>query len=346
MKYYIGLDAHCKTSTFAVVDEQGQCVLRETVETAENKLEAVINKINGERHLTFEESTISQWMYLHLRDKVDQLLVCNPTYVAKKPGAKTDFRDALHLAQELRTGHLQEVFHDDSHWSQLRISVSGYLALVSEIVRFKNRLKAVFRSEVLDTDEASFYKNKSRSSEFKNPTAKFAAERLFDQIEFLESEKLKYKKLFTENKKKYRPIRNLMTIPGISIIRANIIASIVCQPARFQNKHKFWGYCMLVRHIQKSGGRIYGNKRFFGRRELRNVFIGAAESALRTETSLRDRYEALRAKGTKHKDAKLNLARQIASISLCILKNNSTYNDSYPEYLKERKQARIDFFNQ
>lgn len=62
MKYYIGLDAHAKTSTFAVVDEKGQCVLRETVETAENKLAAVINKINGERHLTFEESTISQWM--------------------------------------------------------------------------------------------------------------------------------------------------------------------------------------------------------------------------------------------------------------------------------------------
>jgi len=81
---------------------------------------------------------------------------------------------------------------------------------------------------------------------------------------------------------------------------------------------------MLVRHIQKSGGRIYGNKRFFGRRELRNVFIGAAESALRTETTLRDHYEALRAKGTKHKEAKLSLARQIASISLCILKNNST----------------------
>lgn len=329
-----------------MVDEKGQCTLRETVDTSENKLTAVINKVHGERHLTFEESTISQWMYLQLKDKVDKLLVCNPTYVAKKHGAKTDFKDALHLAQELRTGHLQEVFHDDSHWSQLRLSVSGYLSLVQEIVRFKNRLKAVFRSEVLNTDEASFYKNKTRVDEFVNPTAKFAAERLFAQIEFLEEEKLKFKKLFEKNKKKYRPIRNLMTIPGISIIRANIIASIVCQPARFENKHKFWGYCMLVRHIQESGGKIYGNKRFFGRRELRNVFIGAAESALRTETTLRDHYEGKRAKGLKHKEAKLSLARQIASISLCVLKNNSTYNNHYEEYLSERKQTRIELFNQ
>jgi len=346
MKYYIGLDAHSTTSTFAVVDQNGQCILRETVNTAENKLVGVIHRINGERHLTFEESTISQWLYLQLREHVDELLVCNPTYVAKKSGAKTDFRDALHLAQELRTNHLRPVFHDSSHWSEIRVSVSGYLDIVQEIIRFKNRLKSVFRAEALSNNENSFYKNKSRAKELKNPSARFVAEKLFNQIEFLENEKLKYRDLFTKNKKQYRPIRNLMTIPGVSLIRANIIAAIVCQPARFENKHRFWGYCMLVRHIQKSGGKIYGNKRFYGRRELRNVFIGAAENAMRTETTLRDYYDALRAKGTNHKEAKLSLARKIASVALCILKNNDTYNDSYDEYLRERKKLRLDFYNQ
>ena len=156
MKYYIGLDAHSATSTFAVVDQSGNCILRETVNTAENKLLSVIQRINGERHLTFEESTISQWLYLQLREHVDELLVCNPTYVAKKSGAKTDFRDALHLAQELRTNHLKPVFHDASHWSEIRVSVSGYLDIVGEIVRFKNRLKSVFRAEAIRTDANSF----------------------------------------------------------------------------------------------------------------------------------------------------------------------------------------------
>ncbi len=346
MKYYIGLDAHSTTSTFAVVDENGQCVMRETVKTAEQSLVHVINRINGERHMTFEESSISQWLYLQLKDKVDRLLICNPTYVAKKQGAKTDFRDALHLAQELRTNHLQPVFHDTSHWMEIRTTVSGYLDIVEEIVRFKNRLKAVFRAQAIQTDENSFYKNKVRVKELKNPSAKFVAERAFEQIEFLEKEKEKYKELFERNRKKYKPIRNLMTIPGISIIRANIIAAIVCQPARFENKHKFWGYCMLVRHIQESGGTIYGNKRFFGRRELRNVFIGAAENVMRLDGELRDRYDALRVKGVEHRDAKLNLARQIASIALCLLKNNDKYKENYSDYLKERKKLRKDFFDQ
>jgi transposase len=346
MKYYIGLDAHSTTSTFAVVDENGQCILRETVKTSEQSLGHVINRIHGERHMTFEESSISQWLFLQHKDKVDKLLICNPTYVAKKQGAKTDFRDVLHLAQELRTNHLQPVFHDKSHWMEIRTTVSGYLDIVEEIVRFKNRLKAVFRCEAIQTDENSFYKNKAKVKALKNSSAKFVAEKLFDQIEFLEAEKEKYKEVFERNRKKYRPIRNLMTIPGISIIRANIIAAIVCQPARFENKHKFWGYCMLVRHIQISGGKIYGNKRFFGRRELRNVFVGAAENALRIEGELRDRYEALRAKGVDHKDAKLNLARQIASIALCLLKNNDKYNENYGEYVKERKKLRKEFFDQ
>lgn len=346
MNYFIGLDAHSKTSTFAVVDQKGQCVLRKTVNTSEQNLSHVIDQVQGERHLTFEESTISQWLFLALREKVDNLIVCNPVYVAKKHGAKTDFRDALHLAQELRTGHLQGVYHDSSHWIQLRVSVSGYLDIVQEIIRFKNRLKAVFRTEVIKTDENSFYKNKERVKELKNDSARFVAGNLFNQIEYLEEEKLKYRTLFDKNKKLYRPIRNLMTIPGISLIRSNIIAAIVCQPERFENKHQFWGYCMLVRHIQKSGGRIYGNKRFHGRRELRDVFIGAAENAMRSKTTLRDYYDALRAKGTNHKDAKVALARRIAALSLSLLKNNNTYNDNHEEYVRQRTNLRKMLSNQ
>ena len=341
MKYFIGLDAHSSTSTFAVMDQEGQCVLRKTVDTSEKNLWNVIDSIQGERILTFEESTISQWLFISLREKVDRLLVCNPTYVAKKSGAKTDFRDALHLANELRCGHLKEVYHDDSVWVQLRTSVSGYLDVVEEIVRFKNRLKAVFRANNLKTDENDFYKNKDRTIEFKNESAKFVATNLFHQIEFLEQEKLKYLDWFKSNQKKYRPIRNIMTIPGISSIRANIITAIVCQPERFRNKHQFWGYCMLVRHIQISGGKIYGNKRVHGRRELREIFIGAAESAVRSDSTLRDYYDALRAKGTSHKNAKVAVARKVASLSLSLLKNNDTYNDDYEEFLKERKRLRL-----
>ena len=69
MKYFIGLDAHSTTSTFAVVDGSGRCKMRETVKTSEQALYGVINRKGGETsHL---RSTISHWLYLTLKDSVD-----------------------------------------------------------------------------------------------------------------------------------------------------------------------------------------------------------------------------------------------------------------------------------
>lgn len=101
-------------------------------------------------------------------------MVCNPVYLAKKPGAKTDYRDALHLAQELRTGHLKPVYHDESQWIELRVLVNSYLGLVEEIVRAKNRLKAVFRSEAIDTNQTHFYTTKERAKELSHDSAVIA----------------------------------------------------------------------------------------------------------------------------------------------------------------------------
>ena len=340
MNYYIGLDAHSSTCTAVVVDEKGEQQLRATFKTTEANLIEFVSKINGEKHLTFEECTLAQWLYVTLVDQVDHLLVCNPVYVAKKQGAKTDYRDALHLAQELRTGHLKAVYHDESHWIELRVLTNNYLALVDDIVRAKNRLKAVFRAEVIDTHTKNFYEDKDRAKELKNPNSRFVAESLYNQVLSLEKLKAEYRDKFQKNLKKYKPVRNLTTVPGIDLIRSSIITAVVCTPNRFRNKHQFWGYCMLVRHIQISAGKIYGNKRVHGRKELRDVFLGAAESALRTETALRDFYESLRARGLGHKEAKISLARKIASLCLCLLKNNDTFKNDYDAQQLERTKTR------
>lgn len=341
MNYYIGLDAHSATCTAVVVNEKGDILCRQTFPTSEVNLVGFLGRLpTGTKHLTFEECHLAQWLYVTLKEHVDHLIACNPVYLAKKPGAKTDFRDALHLAQELRTGHLKPVYHDESKWIELRVLVNSYLDLVQEIVRTKNRLKAIFRSQAIDTNASNFYTTKDRAKELSSPEGRFVAESLFDQIASLEKFKAEYRQYFQKNLKKYRPIKNLTSVPGVDLVRANIITAIVCMPNRFRNKHQFWGYCMLVRHIQESGGRIYGNKRFHGRVELRDVFLGAADSAMRTDTGLRNYYDALRAKGVDHKDAKIALARKIAALCLCLLKNNDTYKNDFEAQQRIRMEAR------
>ncbi|MEO7161737.1 MAG: transposase [Bdellovibrionia bacterium] len=341
MNYYIGIDAHSATCTGVVVNEKGDLLIREKFQTTEGNLIGFVRRLpSGRKSLTFEEATLAQWLYVTLKEEVDELIVCNPVYVAKKQGAKTDFRDALHLAQELRTGHLKGVYHDESHWIELRTLVNGYLALVQEIVRTKNRLKAVFRAEAIATSQSNFYTSKELTKQLSHSSGKFVAESLYEQIQSLEKFKIEYKLNFKKNLKRYKPIRNLTSIPGIDLIRASVITAVVCMPHRFANKHQFWGYCMLVRYIQTSDGRIYGNKRVHGRAELRDIFLGAAESVMRTDTSLRHYWDKLRTKGVKVKDAKIALARKIAAVCLCLLKNNETYNDNFKEEQTRRTETR------
>jgi transposase len=340
MKYYIGLDAHKSTCTAVAIKDTGEQVLRDTFDTTEANLFRFLHKINGEKYLTFEETYSSHWLYLLLKPEVDHLLVCNPTFIPKTQGAKTDYLDALNLAQQFRAGNLKPVYHDDSKWMDLRVLVNNYSDLMDSIVATKNRLKALFRSYGLSTDESNFYQNKEKISSLPNEVTKFVATSLSSQMEHLERLKESYSLYFLKNKQKYRPIKNLCTIPGISHVRANIIAAIVCSPHRFHTKHNFWGYCMLVRHIQMSGGKIYGNKRVHGRKELRDVFIGAAENAIRGETSLRDYYDALRTKGIAHREAKLSVARKIAALALALLKNNDTFKNDFSFEQQERTNIR------
>ena len=340
MKHYIGLDAHSASCTFVVVDENGNVTHRAIVKTSEASLLGFLSTLPGEKILTYEESHVSQWLYVLLNDKVDRLVVCNAVYLSKKQGPKTDYRDALHLAQELRGNFLKPVYHDESHWIQLRVLVNGYLDLVSEIVRAKNRLKAVFRSEAIDTGDYKFYSQKERISELSHEHGRFVAEKLFLQIEHLEHRKAEFKAVFQRNSKTYRQLKNLATIPGIDVIRANIIMAVVCMPHRFKNRYRFYAYCMLVRYIQISDGRIYGNKRIRARHDLKAVFMGAAESAIKVEESLKNYYESRRKNGVDVRGAKIAVARRIAAATLSILKNNGKFDELYHETKAERIKLR------
>ncbi|MBK8204693.1 MAG: hypothetical protein IPK68_21095 [Bdellovibrionales bacterium] len=121
---------------------------------------------------------------MQLKDKVDNLLICNQLMWQKTGEQKLIF--AMLFTWPRNSGPItcSQSFNDTSHWMEIRTTVSGYLDIVEEIVRFKNRLKAVFRAEAIQADENSFYKNKTRIKELENPSAKFVAEKLFDQIEF------------------------------------------------------------------------------------------------------------------------------------------------------------------
>ena len=339
MENYIGMDAHGATCTFVNLNGKGEIISRCQIKTTEKNLLGYVRSQKGFTKLTFEESHLSKWLYVLLKNEVDELVVCNARYLAEKQGPKTDYRDALHLADELRTNHLVPVFHEENDFMEIRSQVGAYKDLVREITQTKNRFKALFRAQALQVGGTKIYNRPERIQELSSQTDRFVASQLFEQFSFLNEIKKKYILIFKENAKKHSSIGKLKSIPGINFVRANIISAIICSPGRFKNKHKLWAYAMLVKYTQESDGRTYGQKMVQGRRELKNVFVGAAQSVLQKSpnSSLRKYYDRLRSKGVDHDAAKFDVARRIAAISLSVLKHDKPYDDKY-----EEKKRRID----
>ena len=344
MTHYIGMDAHSQTCTCVVVDKTGREILIRQIKTTESELLAFIRSIKskGKVALTFEECGISKWLHLLLYGEVDELIVCNPSYVSRRSGAKNDPADARHLAQQLRGGFLCAVFHEDNFFSDLRNIVSRYDDLVRDTVRLKNQYKALFRAEAKPTVGKGFFRDPDQITQLKSQTGQFVALGLFEHLKTAANEKKRYQKYFLENIGIHSQIQALATIPGISEVRANIIAAIVCSPGRFATKYKFWSYCKLVRQDKQSDGRSYGKVTLPGNSMLKNVFMGAAESAIKHDCDLRQYYDSMMAKGLPHKAAKKNVARKIAAISLALMKSSKVYKEFKWEKLSQNARLKME----
>ena len=114
---YIGLDAHSRECFFVVLGKGGRVLRRVVVNTSEKELLYFVRSVKGRKKLSFEEGVVSQWLYLLLKDEVDELVVCQPQ---ERRGAKTDKIDAGEIADLLRVGRLKPVFHSDDEFMELR----------------------------------------------------------------------------------------------------------------------------------------------------------------------------------------------------------------------------------
>jgi transposase len=335
MSNYIGMDAHSKTCMFVVVNSKGEETKSIRINTSEAEIVKFIRSLRGKKYLTFEESQMSRWLHVFIKDEVDKLLVCNPCYVAKRKGPKNDYQDALHLAQQLRGEFLIPVFHDDSFLSDLRRVVSSYENITRDLIKAKCRFKALFTSRAILLPGTKVYTTNAKAIVQLDTTSQFVARSLLSQIQFLTNAKAEYKEVFKGNANFQESIKLLTTVPEIAEVRANIIAAAVVDPRRFPNKNKFWSYCMLVKHNCESDGKSYGKKTIWGKLSLKGVFMSAAQGGIEGTGAFREYYDQQIANGCNPTAAKKNLARHIAAICLAIMKTGKPYEERITKKINE-----------
>ncbi len=342
MDRYVGVDAHARSCTLAVMAASGKRIKSMVVETNGRALLEAVRSIGGRLHICLEEGTQSAWLYELLAPQVTELAVTVP---GENRGAKDDERDAWARAEELRVGAIRtRVYKAPLHLSALRNAVRAYRFAVTDVVRVKNRLKSVFRSRGIATD-SGVYAGKGRERWLKKlPQAhRQLAEWLGRELEGLEPLREQAEEWLLKEAKTHPIIRKLATAPGMGPIRTAQLVAIVADPHRFRTQGQFRSYCglsVVTRSssdwVQKKKGKEWvraetQQTRGLTRKRhplLKSVFKGAATTVIAQlrQHPLHQDYQRMVEGGCKPNLAKLTLARRLAAIVLSMWKHGEVYD--------------------
>jgi transposase len=340
MDRYIGLDAHSQSCTLAVVGPSGRRLGSQVVETNGAALVAAVRAIARPRHLVLEEGTQSGWLHEILSPHVDELVVLQATQAPV--GQKSDERDAFALAEALRVGNFgRRVFKAPGRFARLRAIAHTYTTLDRDLVRTKNRLKAVFRSRGVDvTGQGVYGPNRAQWLEQLPPAARVAADLLYRELDCLTELKADAgDKLVVESHE--HPIsRVLETCPGLGPIRVALLIPVVITPERFRTARQFWAYAGLGIVMQSSAdwvrapegwsrAKVHKTRGLSKQcnRRLKYIFKQAALTVLmKPDHPFRKHYDRLLEAGTKPNNARLTVARKLAALTLAMWKQNKEYD--------------------
>jgi len=341
MERYLGVDTHALSCTLGLLSSSGQRLKSWVVETNGSALVEAVRNIPGRVHVCLEEGTQSAWLFELLKPHVAEVVVA---VAPERKGAKDDQRDAWARAEELRTGAIAtKVYKAPEHLASLRNAVRAYGFVVTDLVRAKNRLKAVFLSRGISTD-AGVYDAKKRPQWLKqlsSPHRELAEwlGRQLDQVEPLRDEAEEW---LLKESKSHPIIRKLATAPGLGPIRTAQVVAIVATPDRFRTRRQFWSYCGLGIVTRSSADWVQDKSRKWVRSQvaqtrglsrkrqprLKAVFKGAATTVIAQlpNDPLHADYERMLQSGIKPTLAKLTLARKIAATVLSMWKHQEVYD--------------------
>src|SRR5262249_54081569 len=141
--------------------------------------------------------------------------------VPERRGQKSDERDAVHLAEQLRTGTLRgSVFKEVGQYKTLRELARTHAMVVQDSVRVQNRIKALFRSRGVPAAGESVYSEKGRKEYLgKLPDAsRGAAKTLYAQFDAVEAIRKQAAKDLVKEAPRHPICRVLETCPGLGEI--------------------------------------------------------------------------------------------------------------------------------
>lgn len=287
---------------------------------------------------------MAAWLYDLLRERVSQVVVCNPRKNVDKKANKTDRIDARKLADLLRLDALHPVYHGEKSGVKLRELARSYLVLVEDCTRSMNRLKAIYRGRAIACAGSKVYGQQHRQGwleQLHEEGVRYRAEQLYQQLDLLQQLRRKARQALLEESRKHAASARLRTIPCLGPVRVALLLALIQTPHRFRSKRQLWSYSGLGLEMHDSGeyrvvqGQVQRKRKAPWVRGLNTNHNHYLKSVLKSAAlaasgsrggALQEHYLGLLAKGMQPEMARLTLARKIAAIVLTLWKKGEEFN--------------------
>ena len=336
--YFIGMDTHCQFCEIAAVNTRGDVVERDRCVTCIPALLEVIERVPRPRQLVIEEGPLAGWLWRHLHQAVDRMVVSEPrrNRLIALDGDKDDDLDAEKLAQLLRGGYVKAVHQVETLERALfKQQVSLYHHRVRQRVREGLRISSLFRQHGVMIRENAFVAAEDRPAlQAQLPAATAIQEMLpllWSSYDAAVEQEEQWHRRLVRLAKQEEVIKRFEALPGISWIRAATVHAYLDTPWRFRSKAALWKYLGIGLERKHSGNAPeYLGVPTRAHRLLKGTILGAACSAVASGNNpFAELYGRWIEQGLSSKLARRNAARVLAATLWGLWKNGSAYRPDW-----------------
>jgi transposase len=339
---YIGIDLHSNTSTIGYMNEAGEYLGQQRVQTTPTNLINQVVAIPGHvKKLTLEQSNMAFWAADHLQHHVDELIVCDPRKNAliSRGENKNDNSDTLGLCTLLRLDKLTEVWRP----KQLGIrrlffhQVKEYQRLVKSMSIHKRQLQSgLGHWGIRDkATKADYESPKNLLSCIGNPLLREEFAEKIEVIGYLNQRKERQLRRVIQTGKQFREIKEFLKIPGVGSVGSHAFSGYIQTPHRFRRPAQLIKFCKLAVRKFTSDGKQVRSERLSkaGHGQLKNLSHIAWKASRSSDNEVNRYYCDVLEESGNEVHARLTTQRKILITMWALWKNKEPYNPTKFTYI-------------
>lgn len=338
---YVGMDVHKKTTTYCMVNDEGEVTRRGKVDSTEVGWLSIVEDHPGiELNFALETGVMTWWVVDVLRSQDIEPIVVDARQfkLIAASRKKSDRRDAHTLADSLRGGLAErcKVFVPSNRARRGRALLRARQTIVKQSTMSRNAAKGMLRSIGVNiTSRQWVSENKWQSIAYSKPVPTWMTA-LLETHRSVWYESQKQRKFLDESIEQelmdWPDAHHLLEMPGFGSQVVLAVASSIDDPHRFHRPRQVGSYGGLAPSVRDSGEKIrHGGITKQGSSVLRFYMVQAALSAMRSKAlspGLRKWVLRLRVR-RGHQVAIVALARRLLELSFRLLRDGEVYDPQF-----------------